>query len=212
MSILITFEGIEGCGKSSQAKLLAEFLQAQCHSVFLTREPGGPPISEDIRKILLDKHNKEMKPVTEVLLYSASRSQHTLEWIKPALEAGKIVICDRYYDSTYAYQGVARNIDMESVEYLTRFATGGLEPDITFLIDLPAETGLSRIHTDSADRLELEDLDFHQRVRNGFLSVAKRFPRRYIIINGKGTIDEIFVEITKSLEQHPKFRSFTEKD
>jgi dTMP kinase len=152
--IFITFEGIEGCGKSTQSKLLAEYLQKRGIDTLSTREPGGPKISEEIREILLSNANDEMIDRTEVLLYMASRSQHTGEWIIPALDSGKIVISDRYYDSTIAYQGAARKIERKVIDMLTHFATFGLKPDITFLVDLPAEVGLSRIEAKNADRLE----------------------------------------------------------
>jgi len=134
--LFITFEGIEGCGKSTQARMLKEFLIKEGKSVFLTREPGGPKIAEDIREMLLSVNNKEMLPQTEVLLYMASRSQHTGEWIIPELEKGKIVISDRYYDSTFAYQGAARKIDGKLIDTIRRYATFGLVPDITFLVEM----------------------------------------------------------------------------
>ncbi|MCF7859142.1 MAG: dTMP kinase [Candidatus Cloacimonetes bacterium] len=205
--LFITFEGIEGCGKSTQAEMLAEYLQQEGKEVFLTREPGGPLISEKIRHILLSKSNSAMLPETELLLYSASRSQHTGEWILPLLETGNIVISDRYYDSTRAYQGVARQIDSDMIEILCRFAAFDLEPDITFLIDLPAQQGLSRIKAEDADRLESEAMDFHERVRQGFLELAAK-EKRIIIIDGQNTIEEInrniIAEYKKKLESEAK--------
>lgn len=193
--IFITFEGIEGCGKSTQSLLLKEFLEESGVPVMHTREPGGPKISEEIRKILLSNDNVEMVPETEMLLYMASRSQHTAEWILPALDEGKLVISDRYYDSTLAYQGAARKLDRTIIDVITKFATYNLVPDLTILIDLPAEKGLSRIHKDDADRLESESMDFHRKVRNGFLDLAKSEKERYLIVDGTGTIDEIHSQI-----------------
>ena len=199
--LFITFEGIEGCGKSTQAKLLAEYLRNQGKVVFLTREPGGPRISEEIRKILLSTKNNEMLPETEVLLYMASRSQHTGEWIIPALKQGKVIISDRYYDSTFAYQGAARKIERKLIDIITEFATFGLKPNITFLVDLPAEEGLSRISYKNADRLEKESLEFHKKVRKGFLEIAKIEKNRYIIIDGRDGVEKIHKEIVKKFEE-----------
>ena len=161
--LFITFEGIEGCGKTTQAELLADYFQQQGREVLLTREPGGPKISESIRKILLSKDNFEMLPETEMLLYMASRSQHTGEWIIPAIESGKDVISDRYYDSSIAYQGAARKIERNIIDIIIKYATFGLRPDLTFLIDLPTEKGLSRLKIGQVDRLEQESLEFHNK-------------------------------------------------
>ena len=205
MGYFITFEGVEGCGKSTQAKLLAEYLKQKGYKVLLTREPGGPKISEKIRDILLDADNKEMLPETELLLYMASRSQHTGEWIIPALSKDFIVISDRYYDSTIAYQGAARSINLDVIKRITDYATYGLTPDITFLIDIPAELGLSRIAPNEADRLEKESLDFHKKVRNGFLSLSKQQRERFFVINGEKSIkdisDIIVNEINKKIKE-----------
>lgn len=143
--LFITFEGIEGSGKSTQMVLLSQKLADRGLPVLLTREPGGPPISEVIRSLLLDPERAEMLPQTELLLYSASRAQHTAEWILPALKEGKTVLCDRYYDSTFAYQGAARSQDMDFIHILTEFSTFSTTPDLTFLIDLPVAEGLARI-------------------------------------------------------------------
>ena len=194
-SLFITFEGIEGCGKSTQARMLKEFLVKEGKSVFLTREPGGPKIAEEIREILLSVENKEMLPQTEVLLYMASRSQHTGEWIIPELEKGKIVISDRYYDSTFAYQGAARKINGKLIDTIRRYATFGLIPDITFLVDLPEEIGLSRILVKDADRLEQESMEFHKRVRVGFLDLAKKEPERFVVLDGNKSIKEIHKQV-----------------
>ena len=199
--LFITFEGIEGCGKSTQARMLKEFLVNEGKSVFLTREPGGPKISEEIREILLSVENKEMLPQTEVLLYMASRSQHTGEWIIPELEKGKIVISDRYYDSTFAYQGAARKINGKLIDTIRRYATFGLVPDITFLVDLPEEIGLSRILEKDADRLEQESMEFHKRVRNGFLDLADKEPERFVVLDGKKDINEIYNDVINVIKK-----------
>lgn len=193
--LFITFEGIEGCGKSTQAKLLEEYLKEQGIDVFLTREPGGPKIAEQIREMLLSIDNKEMLPETEVLLYMASRSQHTGEWIIPELNKGKTVISDRYYDSTFAYQGAARDIDGKLIDTIRKYATFGLVPDLTFLVDLPEQIGLSRILAKDADRLEQESIDFHGRVRDGFLALAKEESARFIVLDGKKSIDQIHNDV-----------------
>lgn len=198
--IFITFEGIEGCGKSTQSKLLYAWLQEQGYEVLLTREPGGPRVSEAIRSILLDPTYEEMLPETELLLYQASRSQHTGQWILPALEQGKFVISDRYYDSTYAYQGAARSMDREMIARLNHFASFGREPDITFLLDMPAEAGLDRIADRHQDRLERENLLFHQRVRDEFLQLAAQNPKRFYTISAEQSIDEIQQQVILGLQ------------
>jgi dTMP kinase len=191
MGFFITFEGVEGCGKSTQALLLANALREMGYEVLLTREPGGPAISEAIRKILLDPEYYEMLPETEMLLYMASRSQHTGQWILPALKEGKVVISDRYYDSTIAYQGAARDLDFDIIETITRFATYNTDPDLTLLIDLPVEIGIKRIQSRKLDRLELETLDFHQKVRQQYLFIASKYASRYHVISGDDIVDNI---------------------
>ncbi len=200
--LFITFEGIEGCGKTTQAELLADYFRQQGREVLLTREPGGPKISESIRKILLSKDNFEMLPETEMLLYMASRSQHTGEWIIPALESGKDVISDRYYDSSIAYQGAARKIERNIIDIIIKYATFGLRPDLTFLIDLPTEKGLSRLKIGQVDRLEQESLEFHNKVREGFLKIAESEKKRYIVIDGNKTVEGIHKIIIKKVKEY----------
>lgn len=197
--LFITFEGIEGSGKSTQANLLVAYLKSRNLPYILTREPGGTPISEAIRSILLDPHYREMKPETELLLYSASRAQHTGELILPALQAGKIVICDRYYDSTYAYQGAARELDFALIDTITRFATYGRSPDKTFLLDLPVDSGLGRITSRQLDRLELEKAEFHHKVREQFLLIANKYPSRYIVLDALESRETIHQKIVSIL-------------
>jgi len=193
--LFITFEGIEGCGKSTQALLLSTALRKEGRETLLTREPGGPAISEAIRKILLNPENYEMLPETEMLLYMASRSQHTGQWIIPALQEGKIVISDRYYDSTIAYQGAARELDFNIIEKITGFATYNTEPDLTFLIDLPVELGLKRIKSRQLDRLEMETIDFHEKVREQYLKLARLYDYRFRLIDGDNLVDSIHQSI-----------------
>ena len=203
--LFITFEGIEGCGKSTQARLLTESLRTRGHGVLLTREPGGPRISEEIRYLLLNKEFTEMNRLTEVFLYMASRAQHTLEWIIPALKEERIVICDRYYDSTYAYQGAAREIPQKEIETINSIATTGLKPDVTYIIDVPVEIGLDRLHNgtkaEDIDRLESEDIDFHKRVRTGYLELAEKEPERVVVIDGTKNVEKIHQDIMKDMKK-----------
>jgi len=191
----ITFEGIEGCGKTTQAAMLADALKGKGFDVILTREPGGPPVSEAIRKILLDPVYSEMLPETEMLLYMASRSQHTGQIIIPALKEGKIVISDRYYDSTIAYQGAARNLDLSIIETITAFATFNTDPDLTILLDLPVEAGRARIQERKLDRLEQETIGFHQKVRAEYLNLAEKYASRYRVIKAERPMEDVRADI-----------------
>ena len=195
----ITFEGIEGSGKSTQIKLLVDYLTEQQIPHLSTREPGGTPIAEAIRKILLDPLCSEMLPEAELLLYSASRAQHTGELILPALAAGKVVISDRYYDSTTAYQGAARDLDYEVIDLLNSFATFHTVPDLTVLLDLPVEEGFRRIDHRDLDRLEQEDISFHKKVRQQFLSIAKKHASRYLVLDALKAPEVIHLEIIRAL-------------
>ena len=199
---LITFEGIDFSGKSVQANLLHETLKDRKLPILFLREPGGTEISEKVRTVLLDNANHKMSAMTEVLLYSAARAQMVRESIIPHLEKGFVVICDRYFDSTTAYQGFGRKIDLDFIKKLNSFATEELVPDLTFLIDLDPEIALQRKKTD-LDRLEKENLEFHQRVRNGYLEIARPNTERFVIIDGKQSIeviqDEIFMEVKSKL-------------
>ena len=164
----ITFEGIDGCGKSTQIRFLTDYLKEKGRDHLLLREPGGTVIGENIRNILLDKKNTGMIPMTELLLFEAARAQIVSEVIKPAVEEGKIVICDRFFDSTSAYQGYARNMGSEVVENLNRLATGGFEPDITFLLDISPEEAFSRrVARGEEDRIEKLGMEFQEKVRAG---------------------------------------------
>lgn len=183
--LFITIEGIEGCGKSTQIRLLKSHLESRGRVVEVTREPGGTPIAEAIRAILLDPANSALSPTTELLLYEAARAQHVDERIRPALEAGNVVLCDRYADSTTAYQGAARGLPAASVDALHTIATRGTWPRLTIVIDVPVEVGLRRAgHRGASDRIELEPVEFHERVRAEFLQLAEREPDRVKVVNG----------------------------
>ena len=206
MAFFITFEGIEGGGKTTQLRLLAEKLRSLGYTVAVTREPGGCAIADRIRDILLDAGNSAMKPTTELLLYAAARAQHVSEVIVPALGRGDIVLCDRYTDATVAYQGYGRMLDHAVIAELNRLAAGGVEPQITVLIDCPVEIGLtramSRINSCQGareERFELESLQFHQRVRNGYLKLADEAKDRCIVIDGAGNIDATSAAVTAAV-------------
>ena len=195
--MFITFEGPDGSGKTTQARLLAKWLGEQGYQVVLTREPGGTDIGDQIRVVLHDPRNTAMDARTEILLYSASRAQHVTEQIRPALAAGKIVISDRYADSTLAYQGYGRGLDLETLQRVTAFATGGLTPDLTLYLDVPPEAGLQRRQLGGVEwnRLDAETLEFHQRVRAGYLELVRQEPGRWVIIDAARSIEEGQVEI-----------------
>ena len=189
---LITFEGGEGGGKSTQIARLYDYLISQGHAVIVTREPGGTPIAERIRDLLLDPENDSLVSMAELLLYEAARAQHVGELIFPALNAGTIVLCDRFYDSTIAYQGAGRHVSSKDVETLNALATCGLKPDITLLFDLPPEIGLQRAKGESTgDRIEKEALEFHERVREGYLALADAHPERVHVLDALQSIDDM---------------------
>ncbi len=203
MGYFITFEGVEGCGKTTQIKLLSEFLVTRGMQTTLTREPGGCPIADKIRAILLDAENQALSPLSELMLYAAARAQHVTEVIAPALEAGKIVLCDRFCDATVAYQSFGRGIDRDVIDSLNLYACQGESPDLTVLVDCDPQLGLERarqrIEATSGpreERFELEALAFHQRVRAGYRQLAADEPDRFLIINGADTIEHIFDAIS----------------
>ena len=182
--MFITFEGIDGSGKTTQIKHFIENLERESIPFLLLREPGGTIIGEKIREILLDKNNSDMLPLTEYLLYSASRHQLTKQRVLPALNEGKVVVCDRYFDSSTAYQGYGRKIDLKFVHKLNTTATIGTLPDLTIVLDIPVSERDSRIESENFDRLEQENRDFQESVREGFLSIAKQSPDRFIVVDG----------------------------
>ena len=196
----ITFEGIEGCGKSTQVELLRQYLAGIGHKVVLTREPGGCFIGEKIRDILLDLENRGMTALTELLLYEASRAQHVADVIEPALARGDTVISDRFYDASTAYQGHARGLGADKVERLNLVATGGLRPDITIVLDLEASEGLRRLGRD-LDRIESEAVDFHEKVRNGYIEIARKDPERVRLVDSSGEIEATAAEIRRIIEE-----------
>ncbi|MBR5642548.1 MAG: dTMP kinase [Firmicutes bacterium] len=200
--IFITFEGPDGSGKTTQIRLLAQHCRQMGFEVVLTREPGGTPISEAIRDLLLDPSHKEMDGVTEALLYAASRAQHVAEKIRPALEAGCIVLCDRFMDSSIAYQGYARGLG-DDVRVINEFAIQGTQPDITFFLDLPADQGKKRVASArDLDRLEQEDLSFHNAVYDGYRKLKEIYADRYICIDASRSIEEIAAEIREQFEAY----------
>ncbi|HHS96579.1 MAG TPA: dTMP kinase [Chloroflexi bacterium] len=200
--MLITFEGPEGSGKTTQARLLAEHLREKGYGVVLTREPGGTPIGDQIRRILHDPDNVGMYAWAEVFLYTASRAQLVAEVIRPALAAGKLVICDRFYDSTLAYQGYGRGLDLKTLWQITRIATGGLVPDLTLYLDIQPDEGLTRrlLGGGEWNRMDQEALAFHRRVRAGYLELAGMEPERWVVIDGARSIQDVQQEIVAVVE------------
>ncbi len=211
--LFITFEGPDGSGKTTQAQKLFKYLKLKGYSVVRTREPGGTKVSEQLRLILLSPYNK-ISPITEIFLYEAIRAQHIQELIKPSLTKGEIVICERFSDATFAYQGYGRKIDMNMIKSLEDFAThtpGDTEkivPDITFLLDISAQAGLNRVagagkgvRKRKPDRIELENLIFHNRVQNGYLELARKYPKRIKVISAENSKAEIQKKIITYVEQ-----------
>jgi dTMP kinase len=194
--IFISFEGIEGSGKTKQSRLLYEYLRKSGYKVILTGEPGGTQIGLKIRDLLLSVENRKMTPVSELLLYNASRAQHIKEVILPALKKGFIVITDRFIDSTKAYQGYGRGIDLKLIEFLEKIVTEDIRPDLTLLLDLDVKIGLKRNRgINKTDRLELEDVKFHKRVREGYLKIAAKKLERIKLIDATESIEEIHRKI-----------------
>jgi len=194
----ITFEGMEGCGKSTQAKLLARALGPDA---VLTQEPGGTAIGRAIRQLLLDPANRAMSAEAEVLLFFADRAQHVAEVIRPALAAGKTVISTRYVDTSLAYQGYGRGLDLDRIRSVAVLATGGLRPDLTLFFDLPLEIGLARVvRRGGRDRLESEVREFHERVRNGYLELAAQEPDRWIRIDASGSEADVEARTRAAVE------------
>lgn len=192
--ILISIEGIDGAGKTTQVKLLSQELKGLGYEVFTLREPGGTMISERIREILLDARNLKLSPMAEALLYEAARAQLVDEVLKPLLRQGKIVLADRFTDSTIAYQGYGRGLDIESLSRLNHMATGGIEPQLTVVLDLDPVEGRRRLMNKGLDRLEQEGLEFQGRVRQGYISLAQK-GNRYRVVDGARGEDEVFQEI-----------------
>lgn len=207
MKFFVTFEGIEGCGKTTQISLLASFFEKIRKPFLLTREPGGTKLGEKIREILLLTNEDQIDPWAELFLYLADRVQHYRQVIFPALQKGKIVLCDRFIDATLAYQGFGRQLDLNWLEEIHWRIMGKIKPNLTFLLDLPPEEGLKRAWQRMAkekikeDRFEKESLDFHQRVREGYLCLAQREPERFVILNGLQDENSLHQEILQHLPQ-----------
>ena len=207
--MFITFEGIEGCGKTTQIKLLEKRLNGYSIPHVTTLEPGGTRIGVRIREILLDSGNRDLHPLTELLLYAADRAQHMEEVIQPALKLGKWVICDRFFDATVVYQGAARGQDMDFIRILNEKITNGIRPDITFLLDCPVEIGLKRAidrnngqEINWMDRFEREKIDFHLKVREGYLKLAKEERMRFIIVDASRPVEEVQSSILTELQSY----------
>lgn len=203
MSLFVTFEGGEGSGKSTVLKQVNEILLSEGHSTLLTREPGGTPISEQIRNVILDKANTSMDPRTEALLYAASRRQHLVEKIWPALKEGKIVLCDRFLDSSLAYQGGARGLGMDEILEVNRYATEDQFPDITLFFDLDPSIGLQRIAANAGrevNRLDLERMTFHEKVRASFQKLASLYPERYVTIDASQPLEKVVEDSLKAIK------------
>jgi len=217
-SLFITFEGPEGSGKSTQAKILVEALRSQGVPVVHTREPGGTPIAEAVRRVLLHP-NGRVAPMTELFLYEAARAQHLADIVRPALEQGRVVVCERYTDATEAYQGHGRGLNVKDIALLNRVATDGLKPDITFLLDVPPAQGLRHARTLSkrlsktgkvakgGDRMERQPLAFHRRVRAGYLQLARRDSRRIQVIPWGQSVEKVHAVVLGATLKHLPTRS-----
>lgn len=200
--MFITFEGPDGSGKTTQIGLLVEYLASQGITALHLREPGGTVISEKVRDVLHDRAHQEMHPHTEVLLYSAARAQIVAQAIRPALEAGQLVICDRFYDSTFAYQGYGHGLDQVALREITTFATGGLKPGLTVFIDIDPEEGLRRRSADRAaewNRLDALAMEFHRRVHQGYQILISEEPHRWVTIDGNRPIDEVQQDVQRAV-------------
>lgn len=199
--LFITFEGIDKSGKTTQARLLTEFWTRSGREALLTRQPGGSPLCAEIWGIIRDRrHFEQMAPLTELMLFAADRAQHVREVILPALEAGKAVVCDRYTDSTVAYQGYGRGLNLDTISRLNDTATGGLTPDLTFIIDISVEEARRRGLGKATDRMEMEQAAFYERVREGYLRIAVSDPKRVIVFDGCDTVDRVSEKVRAAAE------------
>lgn len=199
----ITFEGCEGVGKSTQIRLLAEELGRRKVPCVVTREPGGSRIAESIRRIILDAGNSDMDDLCELFLYLAARAQHLKDIVRPALTEGKVVICDRYIDSTFAYQGYGKGLDADMVEALNRAAIGDLIPDLTIFLDLPPERAFMRKGgPDREDRLELMAQSFHEKVYAGYLEISRRAPERFVRVDARGSKQETHAKVLELMQKY----------
>ncbi|TAE61303.1 MAG: dTMP kinase [Nostocales cyanobacterium] len=198
---LIVFEGVEGCGKTTQMQLCSQWLASLGVSVVLTREPGGTELGKDLRRLLLEKsEDKPVNEITELLLYAADRAQHTAQELKPNLAQGKYILCDRYTDSTIAYQGYGRGLNMSLIQQLNDIATGGLQSDLTIWLDVDVEVGLARKRGQSKlDRIEQEAIDFHYRVQQGYTELAINYPDRIVRFDGSLSQELVHINIQEIL-------------
>jgi dTMP kinase len=207
LSLFISFEGVEGSGKTSQIQRLKKYLTQKGIPCKVTREPGGCPIGEKVRKILLNPDHREMVPATELFLYEAARAQHVKEVLKPFLKETGIILCDRFCDATLAYQGYGRRIDLKWIERLNRLSSQGIKPDITFLLDCPSDVGLNRalqrnrtLKQEIEERFEREEIQFHRRVRKGYLAIARKEPHRVKVIDTREGEEKVFEKIRKIVD------------
>ncbi|MCD7893649.1 MAG: dTMP kinase [Erysipelotrichaceae bacterium] len=201
----ITFEGGEGSGKTTIAHLIKDKLEKEGYSVVLTREPGGVSIAEQIRDVIVDVNNTNMDARTEALLYASSRRQHLVEKVIPALKDDKIVICDRYVDSSMVYQGIARGLGIDEVYNMNLFATENILPNLTIFFDIQPELGLQRVYSNKdreVNRLDLETLDFHQKVYDGYLTICDKFPERIIKVDASQSIDDVLNSVYDEVKKH----------
>jgi len=205
--LFITFEGVEGSGKTTQIQRLKKYLTQKGIRCKVTREPGGCSIGEEIRKILLNPDHRAMVSMTELLLYEAARAQHVMETIKPFVEKEGVVLCDRFSDATLAYQGFGRGIDLKWIQRLNDIASQGIRPDVTFLLDCPSDVGLKRaiqrnrtLKQEREERFEREEIQFHRRVRKGYLAIARKEPRRVKVIDTRQGEEKVFEKIQKIID------------
>ncbi len=213
MALFITFEGVEGSGKTTQIRRLKTYLTRKGIPCIVTREPGGTSVSDQVRKILLNPGNKGLVPLAELFLYEAARAQHIQEVIKPLLKKKEVILCDRFADASVAYQGDGRRLGVKLVEHLNRMATGGLKPDVTFLLDCPTGVGLKRairrnevLKQEKEGRFEKEKIQFHNRVRKGYLALARKEPRRVKVIDTRKGEDKVFDEIRHIIDKRIGFK------
>jgi dTMP kinase len=207
--VFVTFEGVEGGGKSTQVRLLASRLAGQRVPLLVSREPGGSPLADRVREILVGPEAEGLDPKTELLLVMAARSHHVENVLRPALDEGRLVICDRFTDSTICYQGAGRGIDRDTIDLLNGYSTGGLTPDITFLIDVQVEDGLARLARPDRklDRFEQQDVEYHRRVRDCYLELAASAPDRFVVVRGDRPVDEVGEDVYRALwTAFPTFR------
>ncbi len=200
----VTFEGIDGCGKSTQLQLAAQALRSRGYEVMTTREPGGTPIAERIRGLVMSAEYDEMVHSCEVLLYLAARAQHVAERVRPALQQGIHVLCDRYQEATFAYQGYGRGMPLEMLRTINRFATDGLEPTLTLIFDVSVEVAHERMYAGGrvADRMEANGTEFHRRIRDGYLALAKAQPLRCVVLDGEREVESLATEVVARIEAH----------